>query len=127
MESSTIERTEGRKTMATKKTVKPAEDEILNAEENAEVAAEEEQEVKDEWDKEVEMIVPRKPRGDDHQYYVCVNDRRYLSPADGTTQKLPYPVAMVLQESLEAEAEAEEYADRIPNRSGDTPQQHAIG
>ena len=108
--------------MATKKTVNPVAEEM--EETVTEVKAEE---PKSEWDIEVEMIVPRKPRGDDHQYYVCVNDRRYLIPADGKTQKLPYPVAMVLQESLEAEAEAEEYADRIPNRSGDMPQQHAIG
>jgi hypothetical protein len=108
--------------MATKKTDKPVNEEVLEAEETAQ-----EEPVKDVWEQEVEMVVPRKPRGDDHQYYVCVNDRRYLIPADGRVQKLPRPVAEVLKESLEAEAEAEEYADRIPNRSGDMPQQHAIG
>ena len=73
---------------------------------------------KDEWAEEIEMIVPRRPKGDDPQYYVCVNDRRFYIPANGKMQKLPKPIAEVLQQSLEAEAEAEEYADSIPNKTG---------
>jgi hypothetical protein len=79
--------------------------------------------LKDEWDETVDMVVPRKPRGEDQQYYICVNDRRYLVPADGKVQTLPKPVAEVLRESIEADAEADEFADHIPNRSAD---QHAI-
>ena len=72
----------------------------------------------DEWAEEVEMIVPRKMKGDDPQYYVCVNDRRFYVPANGKRQKLPKPIAEVLQQSLEAEMEAEEFADSIPNKTG---------
>lgn len=68
---------------------------------------------KDEWDEIVEMIVPRKPKGDDQSYYICVNDRRFYVPADGKRQKLPRPVAEILQSSLEAEYAAEDYAERM--------------
>lgn len=71
----------------------------------------------DEWAEEIEMLVPRKPKGDDPTFYVCVNDRRFLIPADGKMQKLPKPVALVLQESLAAEADAEDYADHMPNKA----------
>ena len=103
--------------MATKKTVK-AEEEILEtpAEETAAEAAEE-QAIPDEWAEEVEMLVPRKQKGDDQQYYVCVNDRRFYIPANGRTQKLPKPIAEVLKQSLEAEMEAEDFADSMPNKT----------
>jgi hypothetical protein len=80
----------------------------------------------DEWDETVEMVVPRKPKGEDQQYYICVNDRRFMVPADGKVQALPRPVAEILQESVQAEYAADDFADHIPNRSGDNPQQHAI-
>ena len=100
--------------MATKKTIEPKEEPVIAEEQ----AAEEKPEEKDEWAEEIEMIVPRRPKGDDPQYYVCVNDRRFYIPANGKMQKLPKPIAEVLQQSLEAEAEAEEYADSIPNKTG---------
>lgn len=93
--------------MATKKT-----DDVKAAEP---VAAEKPAE-QDEWAEEVEIIVPRKPKGDDPQYYVCVNDRRFYIPANGKAQKLPKPIAEVLQQSLQAELEAEEFADSLPNK-----------
>lgn len=80
----------------------------------------------DEWDETIEMVVPRKPKGEDQQYYICVNDRRFMVPADGKVQKLPRPVAEILQASVQAEYAADDFADHIPNRSGDNPQQHAI-
>lgn len=95
--------------MATKKATEPV------AEEITEIPAEA---PKDEWAEEVEMIIPRKPKGDDPQYYVCVNDRRFYIPANGKMQKLPKPVANILLESLEAEQEAEDFADSMPNRTG---------
>lgn len=103
--------------MATKKTAPEVKEEKLEAAEEikAEEAAEAEAPV-DPWDEEVEMYVPRKPKGDDQQYYVCVNDRRFAVPANGKRQKLPRPVAEVLQTSLDDEAAAEEYAEHIPNR-----------
>ena len=77
-------------------------------------------------DEKIPMVVPRKPKGEDQQYYICVNDRRFMVPANGKVQELPKPVAEVLQESLQAEYDADDYADHIPNRSGEQPQQHAI-
>lgn len=73
-------------------------------------------EPKSEWDEKVEMIVPRKPKGEDQQYYVCVNDVRYAVPANGKMQKLPRPVAEILQDAIEADYKADEFADNIPNR-----------
>lgn len=100
--------------MATKKTTEPKEEPIVT--EEAEEPAK--KTVTSEWDEEVEMIVPRKPKGDDPQYYVCVNDRRFYIPANGKMQKLPKPVANILRDSLEAEREADEFADSIPNKTG---------
>lgn len=102
--------------MATKKAAAAEIAEEVKQEPVAEEVKAEEPVIRDEWDEEVEMIVPRKPKGDDPTYYVCINDRRFLIPADGKTQKLPKPVAEVLKESLEAEYAAEDFADHIPNR-----------
>lgn len=107
--------------MATKKT--EVKDDVM-PEEAAEV--QEEKKPASAWDETIEMIVPRKPRGEDPQYYVCVNDRRYAIPATGKMEKLPKPIALILQDSLEAEAAADDYMDHMPNRSGEDAQQHAI-
>ncbi len=96
--------------MATKKNL-TAEAEIIEeeiAEQTAEKAAPE-----DEWAEEVEVMVPRKRKDDDPQYYVCVNDRRYGFPANGKKQKMPKPIAEILMSSIEAEYAAEEYADEM--------------
>lgn len=111
--------------MATKKTVKAETEEQL-LEQPAEEQTQEKTAPVDEWDEEVEMVVPRKPKGEDQQFYVCVNDRRFLIPADGKVQKMPKPIADVLKAAIEAEYEAEDFADHIPNRSGEQPQMHAI-
>ena len=100
--------------MAAKKTEEVNTEEVKTEEVMAEVIT-----PKDPWDVQVDMIVPRKPRGEDQQYYICVNDRRYLVPANGQMQKLPQPIAEVLAESLAAEAEADDFADHIPNRSAE--------
>jgi hypothetical protein len=98
--------------MATKKTAAAAEELMEETVKAEETQAEE---PRSEWDIEKEILVPRKPKGDDPSYYVCINDRRFLIPADGRVQKLPLPVAIVLQESLEAEYKADQFADTIPN------------
>lgn len=129
--------------MATKKTTEPAEVTQENVDVEAEKAAAAKAEaekaaatkaeaekkapaVVDEWAEEIEMIVPRKPKGEEQSYYICINDRRFQVPANGKMQKLPKPVALVLKDSLEADAEADDFMDHIPNRSGENPQQHAI-
>lgn len=69
--------------------------------------------VLDEWAEEVEVMVPRKRKGDDPQYYVCVNDRRFAFPADGRKQRMPKPIAEILMSSIEAEYRAEEFAEEM--------------
>ena len=109
--------------MATKKTEVKSE-----AAEQLLEQPEEKQEKKtvDPWDEQVSVIVPRKPKGEDQQYYVCVNDRRFMVPANGKEQMLPRPIAEILLDAIEAEYEAQDFADKIPNRSGENPQTHAI-
>ena len=99
--------------MATKKTAETEPVEEVKAEEVAEAKTD----AKSAWDEEIEMLVPRKPKGEDAFYYVCVNDRRFEIPANGKMQKMPKPIALVLQDSLAAEIAAEDYADAIPNNS----------
>ena len=82
--------------------------------------------VKSAWDEEEEMLIPRKAKGEEQHYYICVNDRRFYVPANGKMQKLPKPIAQALKDSLDAEYEADEYADHIPNRDASNPQIHAI-
>lgn len=101
--------------MATKKPVKPEEEALEEVAEEAQAA----EGPKSSWDEMVDMIVPRKPKGEDQQFYICVNDRRYAVPANGKMQKLPRPVAEILKESIEAEYEAQDYADHMPNQSAD--------
>jgi len=97
----------------------------MQAEEQEEKAVKKET-AADPWAEKTEMIVPRKPKGEDQFYYICVNDRRFQIPADGKMQELPKPVALVLKDSLEADWQADDYADHIPNRDGSNPQEHAI-
>lgn len=109
--------------MATKKTEK----EILKEETAAEAEApqaeveapqaEVPEEEKDPWLEEEEIYVPRKAKGDEQSYYVCVNDRRFMIPANGKIQKLPRPIARILQDALDAEADAEEYADEVQRKT----------
>lgn len=66
------------------------------------------------WDEKVNVRVPRKPKGE--YFYVCVNDRRFEIPANGLEQEMPRPIAEVLEQSIQAEYKAEDYAAGIPNR-----------
>ena len=99
------------KAAAEKETVEkiPAEEEILTGK-APEMPA-------DPWQEEMEVIVPRKPKGEDQQYYVCVNDRRFMIPADGKMQKMPKPIAEVLLASIESDAQADDFADKITKDS----------
>ena len=69
----------------------------------------------DPWKETVNVVVPRKPKGEEQQYYICINDRRYAVPANGKNQDLPRPVAEVLLAAIEADYKADEFADSIPN------------
>ena len=109
--------------MATKKTAEQAEKETMTDESKAaETAAEKTaapEQPADEWAEEVEVFVPRKPKGDNPQYYVCVNDRRFAFPADGRRQKMPKPIAEILQSSLDAEYAADEYAEQMSRHANE--------
>ena len=115
--------------MATKKTAKPAEAEEQLLEQQ-ETEPEQPEEVKaepvDAWAETMDVVVPRKPKGEDQEFYVCVNDRRFYIPANGQVQTLPKPIALILLDTIQAEYAAEDYADHIPNRSGEYPQPHSI-
>ncbi len=71
----------------------------------------------DPWEEYIDIIVPRKPRGAEQYYYVCVNDRSCQIPADGKIQRMRKPFAEVLLMSLEAEAEADRFAENIPHEA----------
>ena len=112
--------------MATKSKTTPAEETIQKEEPEEKNVKNEPEALNDPWAEEIDMIVPRKPKGEEQFYYVCVNDRRYQIPANGQTQKLPKPIANVLKESLEADWQADDFMDHIPNRDGTNPQMHSI-
>lgn len=101
--------------MATKKTVDEKKEQEILEEALEEVKTEEQ----DEFAETMDMIVPRKPKGEDQQYYICVNDRRFAVPANGKMQKLPKPVALILQDCLEADAYADDFMEKIPNRTAE--------
>ena len=70
-----------------------------------------------EWEEYVEVYVPRHGKGQEKKFYVSVNDRNVLVPADGKYHRLRKPHAEALMASLEAEAAAEDYADSVPNQA----------
>ncbi len=72
----------------------------------------------DPWAEEVEVRVPRARAGEPPYYYVCVNDRRYQIPADGRKQKMPRPIAEVLEDSINAEFEADKFQDEVSAEAG---------
>lgn len=118
--------------MPSRKTDKPVEAEVNQEAAEALEAAQKANEAAEAkpvsaWDKKVRMIVPRKPRGEDQQYYICVNDIRYAVPANGLEQELPLPVAEILRDHLAMEANAEDYAEHIPNYGNGAPTPHPIG
>lgn len=79
--------------------------------ETAQATAEEQP--KDPWQEMVQIYVPRKAKGDDQTWLVIVNDRYHGVPANGRMQTLPKPVAMILQDAIDAETAAADYMDRI--------------
>ena len=99
--------------MATRKKTEVPE-EALEQEEEIREDAEEVNEPASAWDIKVTVRTPRKSKHD--FYYVCVNDRRFEIPADGKEHEMPKPIAEVLQQTLDAEAAADDFAEGIPNR-----------
>ena len=99
--------------MATKKNA--AETEVKKEEAIQEEIPETTEEEQDPWKEMVTVLVPRHHVGESENYYVCVNDRRFYIPRNGTRQELPLPIAEVLQASIEAEGKAEEFAEHIPH------------
>ena len=65
------------------------------------------------WEEMVEIYVPRRPRGEEQRYWICVNGRSVLIPANGEKQLMRRPFAEVLENRLKAEAEADRVLDGI--------------
>lgn len=65
------------------------------------------------WDEMVEIYVPRKPRGEDQEYWIAINGRSVYIPANGTVQKIRRPFAEALQNKLEADKIADRTLDEI--------------
>lgn len=115
--------------MATKSKAAAEKEAIQEIEAEKEILKEapaEEPAKKDPWSEMQDVIVPRKPKGEDQQWYVCVNDRRFMVPANGKMQSLPKPVAEILLSAIQAEYAAEDFADHIPHQDAEKPTQHAI-
>ena len=102
--------------MATKKDA-AQETEQVTAQEPAQEAAQVPEKPKSKWDQKVKIYVPRKGKGDDQSWMVMVNDRIMYVPANGKMQELPLPIAKVLQAAVDAEAEAEEYANKVTEQA----------
>ena len=98
--------------MATKKIAAEAV-ENENVEAQAEEALQEAAAPVDPWEEKMTVYVPRKAKGDDQSWFIMVNDRPMYVPANGKMQELPKPIAMILQNAVEAEAEAEEYSSKV--------------
>ena len=98
--------------MATRKKTDVTEEEVLEQETAEET--EPADETASTWDQKVTVLVPRKSKHD--YYYVCVNDRRFEIPADGKAHEMPLPIAEILQQTIEAENKAMDFAEGIPNK-----------
>ena len=100
--------------MATRKKTEVSEEMLEQPEAIEEAEAAEEPAAKSQWDIMETVRTPRKAKHD--FYYVCVNDRRFEIPADGKEHEMPKPIAEVLQQTLDAEAAADDFAEGVPNR-----------
>lgn len=105
--------------MATKKAAAEAAEEILE-EKAEETKAEETKAQEDPWAEEVEIYVPRKAKGDDQSWPIFVNDRRFYVPANGKRQKMPRPIAEILEKAVEAENAVEDYIDQINRKTAES-------
>lgn len=71
----------------------------------------------DEWEQFIDIVVPRHGRGQEKTFFVSVNGRNAQIPADGKLQHLRKPHARALLDSLEAEAQAEQFAEDLPHEA----------
>lgn len=71
----------------------------------------------DEWEEFIDIVVPRHGRGQEKTFFVSVNGRNAQIPADGKLQHLRKPHAIALLDSLEAEANAEQFAEDLPHEA----------
>ena len=96
--------------------VKAVAREIEEQKAKAETAEAPEQPV-DEWEQFIDIVVPRHGRGQEKTFFVSVNGRNAQIPADGKLQHLRKPHAVALLDSLEAEANAEQFAEDLPHEA----------
>lgn len=102
--------------MATKKNepIKEILEEVTEEVKDAEII---EEKPVDEWEEFIDIVVPRHGRGQEKTFFVSVNGRNAQIPADGKLQHLRKPHAIALLDSLEAEANAEQFAEDLPHEA----------
>ena len=67
----------------------------------------------DSWEIEEEVLVPRRPKGEEQFYWLCINGRSVQIPANGRVQTMKKPFAEALRNKIEADAAADDMADSI--------------
>ena len=105
--------------MATKRSesVKEIPEEVTEKVAEEAAAAEATAQPVDEWEQFIDFVVPRHGRGQEKTFFVAVNGRNVQIPADGKLQHLRAPHAKALLDSLEAEAQAEQFAEDLPHEA----------
>ena len=67
------------------------------------------------WDEKVTVHMPRAKSGEEKSLFACVNGRSFNIPLNGKAQELPRPIAEVVLQHMDHQAEEAEYIDSIPN------------
>lgn len=67
------------------------------------------------WDEKVAIRIPKATNGEPNSLFVAVNGRPF-KVMRGTIVTVPKPVAIVLENSYEAEEQADAYVERITNK-----------
>lgn len=71
----------------------------------------------DEWEEYIDFVTPRHGRGQEKSFFVQVNGFNAQIPADGKMHHIRKPLALALLDSLEAEAQAEQFAEDLPHEA----------
>ena len=92
--------------------------EEAEAEESRKIAEQAAKVIEDAWEEFEEVYVPRHGKGQEPSFYISVNSRTVQIPADGKLHRIRKPFAEILRMSIEAEAAAEDYAEKdVPHEA----------
>ena len=67
------------------------------------------------WEEYEDVYVPRHGKGQEPYFFIQINARSCQIPADGKRHRIRKPFAEALQESIDAEMDAEDFADNVPH------------